>query len=60
MTQGMERCGWAEVPILAMETEGAASFNASVKAGKLVTLTEMTRYYKLYIYIYIYIIQFKN
>lgn len=34
----MQRClsGWETVPILAMETEGAHSFNKSIKAGAVV------------------------
>jgi len=40
--QGLHKVGWKDVPILAVETEGAASFNASVKANKLVTLDKIT------------------
>jgi L-serine/L-threonine ammonia-lyase len=36
--QGLHAVGWAEVPVLAVETEGAASFAAAVEAGHLVTL----------------------
>jgi L-serine/L-threonine ammonia-lyase len=35
---GLERNGLADVPIIAVETEGAASLGASVAAGHLVTL----------------------
>ena len=38
VAEGLERNGWGEVPILAVETEGAASFRASVEAGQPVTL----------------------
>ncbi len=34
--------GWGDVPVLAMGTEGANSFDASVKAGHLVTLPAIT------------------
>jgi L-serine/L-threonine ammonia-lyase len=30
--------GWSDVPILAVETEGAASFSGAVRAGELITL----------------------
>ncbi|MDA0748858.1 MAG: pyridoxal-phosphate dependent enzyme [bacterium] len=36
--EGMHRVGWTDVPVVAVETEGAASFAASVEAGRLVTL----------------------
>jgi L-serine/L-threonine ammonia-lyase len=36
--QGMHAQGWTDVPVVAVETEGAASFAASVRAGRLVTL----------------------
>lgn len=42
VAQGMIRVGWAEVPILGLETEGADCFNAAVKAGKLITLDDIT------------------
>lgn len=35
---GLEKVGWQDVPVLALETEGAASLAASLKAGELVTL----------------------
>jgi len=38
MLQGMHRVGWHDVPVLAVETAGAASFKASADAGNLVTL----------------------
>ncbi len=30
------KAGWSDVPVIAMETEGAASFAAAMKAGVLV------------------------
>ncbi len=36
--EGMRQVGWGAVPVLAMETEGTASFKATADAGKLVTL----------------------
>ena len=36
--EGMHQVGWQEVPVLAVETEGAASFAASAEAGELVLL----------------------
>lgn len=44
--QGMHSVGWTDVPVVAMETKGADSFNASVQAGKLVTLDAITRFVK--------------
>lgn len=38
LLEGMHDVGWKDVPVLAVETEGAASFAASVQAGRLVTL----------------------
>lgn len=38
MLQGMHRVGWDDVPVLAVETEGAASFKAAAEAGRLVRL----------------------
>ncbi|KAM3595141.1 uncharacterized protein V6R79_018766 [Siganus canaliculatus] len=40
--QGLKDVGWTDVPIIAMETEGADSFNAAVKAGRLVSLDDIT------------------
>ncbi|KAM9356398.1 serine dehydratase-like isoform 2-T2 [Pholidichthys leucotaenia] len=42
VVQGLKKVGWADVPVVAMETIGADSFNASVKAGQLVTLDDIT------------------
>jgi L-serine/L-threonine ammonia-lyase len=41
VAEGMHAVGWADVPILAVETEGAASFAAAVQAGHLVTLDKI-------------------
>ena len=35
---GLDRVGWGETKILAVETEGAASFARSVRAGEVVTI----------------------
>jgi L-serine/L-threonine ammonia-lyase len=40
--QGMQDVGWSDVPVLAVETEGAESFAAAVAAGRLVTLGAIT------------------
>ncbi|XP_029983572.1 serine dehydratase-like [Sphaeramia orbicularis] len=40
--QGLKDVGWTDVPVVAMETVGADCFNAAVKAGKLVTLDDIT------------------
>ncbi|XP_043861022.1 L-serine dehydratase/L-threonine deaminase [Dromiciops gliroides] len=42
VVQGLLEVGWKDVPIVAMETYGAHSFNAATKAGKLVTLPKIT------------------
>jgi L-serine/L-threonine ammonia-lyase len=39
---GMERNGWGNVPILAVETEGAASFHEATKAGHPVEIPAIT------------------
>ncbi|UYV64049.1 SDS [Cordylochernes scorpioides] len=39
--RGLDAAGWADVPVVAMETPGAASFHASVQAGRLVTLEKI-------------------
>lgn len=54
---GMERVGWNQVPVLAIETQGAHSLYASAKAGKWVELDDITRYgtpYNLHHYILLY------
>lgn len=38
IVQGLHRNGLAQVPVIAVETEGAASLHAAVQAGELVTL----------------------
>ncbi len=38
VVEGMQAHGWGDVPVLAAETEGAASFAAAVAAGRLVSL----------------------
>jgi len=42
LLEGLHHVGWTDVPILAVETEGAASFAAAVRAGHLVTLDRIT------------------
>lgn len=39
---GLLEVGWQHVPIVAMETRGAHSFNAALQAGRLVTLPDIT------------------
>ncbi|KAL5016426.1 hypothetical protein ScPMuIL_006015 [Solemya velum] len=39
---GMWKVGWNDVPFVAMETEGANCFNASLNAGKKITLPAIT------------------
>ncbi len=36
--QGLQKVGWSEVPVIACETTGAASFAESVKQGQRITL----------------------
>jgi L-serine/L-threonine ammonia-lyase len=36
--EGLHRVGWADVPVLAVETDGTASFKAAAEAGRPVTL----------------------
>jgi len=38
---GLHKNNWHDVPVIAVETEGTASFAASQKAGKLVTLDKI-------------------
>ncbi|KAL8581220.1 hypothetical protein ACOMHN_038320 [Nucella lapillus] len=40
--QGMSKAGWEDVPIIAMETEGADRLYQSVSAGKIVRLPDIT------------------
>lgn len=39
--EGLHNYGWTDIPVLTAETQGAASFAASVAAGKLVTLDKI-------------------
>ncbi len=39
--QGLHEIGWEDVPLIAVETEGTASFANSVRAGKLITLDKI-------------------
>ena len=39
--QGLYDVGWQDVPVVTVETEGAASFAKSVQAGKLITLDKI-------------------
>ncbi|XP_058137384.1 serine dehydratase-like [Dasypus novemcinctus] len=39
---GLAEVGWQHVPIVAMETRGAHSFNAAIQAGRPVTLPDIT------------------
>jgi L-serine/L-threonine ammonia-lyase len=41
LVEGMHEVGWADIPVLAVETEGAASFAAAVQAGRPVTLDKI-------------------
>jgi L-serine/L-threonine ammonia-lyase len=40
--EGLHRNGWPDVPVIAVETEGAASLAASLAQGELVTLPAIT------------------
>jgi L-serine/L-threonine ammonia-lyase len=42
VVQGLQRNGLSTVPVIAVETEGAASFHAAVQAGEVVTLAAIT------------------
>ncbi|XP_012411769.1 serine dehydratase-like [Trichechus manatus latirostris] len=39
---GLVEVGWWHVPVIAVETRGAHSFNAAIEAGRLVTLPDIT------------------
>lgn len=41
VAEGLDRNGWGHVPIVAVETEGAASFHAAFKAGHAVQLDQI-------------------
>lgn len=43
VSAGLAEVGWQHVPIIAVETRGAHSFNAAIEAGRLVTLPNITR-----------------
>jgi L-serine/L-threonine ammonia-lyase len=40
--EGLRRNGWSDVPVVAVETDGAASLSESLHAGKRVTLDAIT------------------
>jgi L-serine/L-threonine ammonia-lyase len=42
VVEGLHRNGWSEVPVLAVETAGAASLHEAVKAGHAVELERIT------------------
>lgn len=42
VVEGLKKVGWRDVPIIAMETKGADSLSEAVKAGRLVTLPDIT------------------
>jgi L-serine/L-threonine ammonia-lyase len=42
LAEGLHQVGWTDVPIVAAETEGAASFARSLEAGRLVTLDKIS------------------
>lgn len=42
VSEGLRRNGWGHIPILAVETEGAASFHEATKAGQSVELERIT------------------
>ena len=41
--RGMHNVGWNDVPVVAVETEGANCLAASVEAGQLATIPAITR-----------------
>ena len=42
VAEGLHRNGWADVPILAVETEGAASYHTALQAGGPVDIAQIT------------------
>lgn len=42
VAEGLRRNGWGHIPIVAVETEGAASFHEALKAGRPVALASIT------------------
>jgi len=41
VVEGLRRNGWNDVPVIAVETEGAASFHAALEAGRTVELARI-------------------
>lgn len=44
IVEGLKKVRWDDIPVVAVETEGASSLHQSVKKGHLITLPEITRY----------------
>ncbi|KFW82529.1 Serine dehydratase-like, partial [Manacus vitellinus] len=42
VVEGLHQVGWQDIPIIAAETHGTHSFHEALKAGRLVTLPEIT------------------
>ncbi|NXK39937.1 SDSL protein, partial [Piprites chloris] len=42
VVEGLHQVGWQDIPIIAAETQGAHSFHEALKAGRLVTLPDIT------------------
>jgi len=42
IVMGLQKVGWGDIPVVAVETEGADCFNLAIKAGKLVTKESIT------------------
>ncbi|CAB3646365.1 Phenylserine dehydratase [Paraburkholderia sediminicola] len=41
VVEGLRRVGWSDIPVLAVETDGASSFHEALKAGAPVALTKI-------------------
>jgi len=41
VVEGLRRVGWSDIPVLAVETDGAASYNEALKAGEPVALAKI-------------------
>ena len=41
VVEGLQRIGWGDIPVLAVETDGASSFHAALKAGAPVALPKI-------------------
>ena len=41
VVEGLHKVGWGDVPVVTVETQGAASFAASMRAGKIVRLEKI-------------------